>query len=455
MSNIELNLKRKEKMQKQEASDNFSKLIGTELVGKHGHYRLLKDVGSGGNGTVFDVLIKESSLNIAPVQNGYVIKVLTTYDYRDKREKRFKKEILTVNELQKDIKGILPIIDYSLGDNDKGLLWYLMPKGKVFYAENLTDVEKLACLRHLGNTIVQLHKEKHAHRDIKPENILVYNKETFLSDFGLVWDSYDDQNLTSIGEGIGPSRIRPPELDAYSEKAEDFDFRVSDIYLFAKTLWIMLSKCRNGFRGEYSRGDSAICLNHFSLNLGSTLEPLHKLLDGATKHDYADRISINECLELIDLQIKVCEGELSETEINKLRYEEKIGLARAKNKADDSVYRDTTKILDVCNRLHGVAELVIDNGIKQLHLGILKKSQFRPDGIYILTLRDFRSKKDVYVLINQITIRNDNSCFISLKRFQQLPEEIRCVNSINELERVLDKRFCLSIDINICLVNIE
>ncbi|MBO6193253.1 MAG: hypothetical protein J6O00_03630 [Clostridiales bacterium] len=160
-------------------------------------------------------------------------------------------------------------------------------------------------------------------------------------------------------------------------------------------------------------------------------------------------------MELIDLQIKVCERELSETEINKLRYEERIGLARAKNKADDSVYRDTTKILDVCNRLHGVAELVIDNGVKQLHLGKLKKSQFRPDGIYILSFGGFRSKKDVYVLIDKISIGNDNSCYISLKRFQQLPEGIRCVNNINELEIVPDKRFCLNIDINVRLVNIE
>ena len=280
-------------MQKLEASENSSRLIGTVLLGNHGHYRLLKEVGSGGNGTVFDALIIESSIDLVPVRNGYVIKVLTTNDHRDKREKRFEKEILTVNELQDEIKGILPIIDYSLGDNDKGLFWYLMPKGKVFYSEKLTDAEKLVCLRCLGNTIVQLHKQNHAHRDIKPENMLIYNNATFLSDFGLVWDSYDNQNLTSIGEGIGPSRIRPPEMDAYSEKAEDFDFRVSDIYLFAKTLWITLSKCRNGFRGEYSRGDPSICLNHFSLNLGSTLEPLHKLLDGATKHDYADRISIN------------------------------------------------------------------------------------------------------------------------------------------------------------------
>ena len=442
-------------MQKLEASENSSRLIGTVLLGNHGLYRLLKEVGSGGNGTVFDASIIESSIDLVPVRNGYVIKVLTTNDHRDKREKRFEKEILTVNELQDEIKGILPIIDYSLGDNDKGLFWYLMPKGKVFYTESLTDIEKLYSLRHLGNTIVQLHKQNHAHRDIKPENILIYNKETVLSDFGLVWDSYDDQNLTSIGEGIGPSRIRPPELDAYSEKAEDFDFRVSDIYLFAKTLWITLTKCRNGFRGGYSRGDPTICLNHFSLDLGSTLEPLHKLLDGATKHDYTDRITINECLKLIDLQIKVYKGELSETEINKLRYEEKLGLARAKNTADDSVYRDTTKILDVCNRLHGAAELVIDNGIKQIHLGILKKSQCRPDGIYVLTLKDYRSKKEVYVLIDQITIGNDNSCFISLKRFQQLPEGISCVNNINELEIIPDKRFCLSIDIIVCLVNIE
>ena len=276
-------------MQKLEASENSTNLVGTEVIGKYGHYRLLQKVGSGGNGTVFDVLVEQPSVDLVPVQNGYVVKILTTDNHREKRERRFTKEILTVNELQDEIKGILPIYDYSLGDNQDGLFWYLMPKGKDFYAEKLTGYKKLLCLLQLGNTISQLHKKNHAHRDIKPENILFYNNETFLSDFGLVWDSYDDQNLTSIGEGIGPNRIRPPELDAYSEKVADYDFQASDIYLFAKTIWIVLTEYKNGFRGEYSRGDPAICLNHFSLDLGSTLEPLHKLLDGATKHDYADR----------------------------------------------------------------------------------------------------------------------------------------------------------------------
>ena len=155
------------------------------------------------------------------------------------------------------------------------------------------------------------------------------------------------------------------------------------------------------------------------------------------------------------MQIKVYNEELSETEINKLRYEEKIGLARAKNRADDSVYRDATKILDVCNRIRGAAELIVDNEVKQLHLGILKNSQYQPNGIYVLTLKDLRSKKDIYVSIDQITIGNDNSCYIVFKRFQQLPDGIRCVNSINEIEMISDKRFCLNIDIKVRLVNIE
>ena len=57
---------------------------------------------------------------------------------------------------------------------------------------------------------------------------------------------------------------------------------------------------RNGFRGEYNRADFRIYLNKNHLKLGRTVEPLHRMMELATVHCNQDRITIEECFDIIN-----------------------------------------------------------------------------------------------------------------------------------------------------------
>ena len=105
---------------------------------------------------------------------------------------------------------------------------------------------------------------------------------------------------------------RPPEMEFNIEKVEgNIDFQKVDVYLFAKTVWILLTGNRNGFRGEYRRGDKALYLDNNLLKLGKTIEPLHKMMEEATVYENEKRITIDDCLEYIGQQIDIAEDRKS------------------------------------------------------------------------------------------------------------------------------------------------
>ena len=440
-------------MQKMEHSDIASSLPKTVLKGKHNNYQINKQLGRGGNGTVFDVSLVEPNSELPAVLDGYAIKKLKCKKH-SKKEERFKIEIHTVLKLQDEIPCIIPIYDYSLGGGKNRTLWYLMPRAKEYDYWNYTAIDNLKLLKSLGNTIARLHNLGHAHRDIKPDNTLFYGKELYLSDFGLVWDCFDNQKLTSIGEGIGPKNIRPPELEQYSERIDNFDFRVSDVYLFAKTMWIILTKKKNCFRGEYHIGDPISSLNCFSIDLGDTLGPLHELMENATLNDFEKRYPIDKCLELMDKQISICNGSMSETEKNKYKFEERIAIAKAKNIPDDVTFRDDLKILDFCKQLQGAAELIINNGAKCISLGQVLQVQYQTNSIFIISVKGIRPKRDIYVSIDSIITGEDKSCTCQLKRFVSLPNGIKAVTGISEIEFLPERKFALDVDLKMMFVQL-
>ena len=240
-----------------------------------------------------------------------------------KRFERFKKEIEYVNKLT-DIEGIMLIEDCNLSSMDNS--WYLMKKVREYKVNTRKKLnEKLDDIMKIALVIKQLHSRDMEHRDIKPDNILILNNRVYLTDFGLIFCDNDIDNLTDLNERIGPGKIAPPEfsnLGAFSY----IDFKASDVYLFAKVIWMILKEEPFGFYGPYKYGEDSkqLLLDEKKYSV-ETFIPINKLIHEATYDDFTKRINIDDCIGYIELQQKLISNNLNDDEkviINNLKNEE-------------------------------------------------------------------------------------------------------------------------------------
>ena len=265
---------------------------------KKNKYRAIGNcIGQGGNGIVFDAKCTGEKYDI-PI----VIKILKNKYKKDaKRRSRFQNEIRTVLDIQDNIEGVMKILDYKCSNKEN---FYIMEKAipcfEFLHENDVNFSDKIKILIRIAKTISELHTRGKYHRDIKPGNILFVDNNAFLSDFGLEFSDGGERNTTG-NEAIGPYLIRPPEF----EKGVNIltEFSKSDVYLFAKTAWMVIKNNNMGFYGKYEENKWCF-LNKYDYSV-NTLEPLHKMLEGATKNSIDDRITIDKCIELLELQLKI------------------------------------------------------------------------------------------------------------------------------------------------------
>lgn len=278
-------------------------------------------LGHGGNGGVYEINIININASYPVVAKFFECN--KNKEERKKRYYRFKKEIMIIQEYQAEITGMIKILDYKCPDelpkvNDES--WYVMPRALPYRINSSNSlIKKLNDMLQLATTINLLHIRKLAHRDIKPENILMLDDKIILSDFGLVWAT-SEERVTDEGDRIGPYKILPPELEDIM-LIKDIDYYPSDVYLFAKVLWMVITENNAGFRGKYNRGDRQIYLDRKKYSV-KTIEPLHRLLEKATEDKMNNRIKIDECIKYINTQINICSHNLSDDEEAKLLYSE-------------------------------------------------------------------------------------------------------------------------------------
>lgn len=449
---MRLKLREKERMPKMGNSDSKVHYEGSTFIGKHNKYKLLKEIGSGGNGKVFDVEIVGNPQYIPASRDGYVIKVLTQSD-NDKRIERFIREIQTVIKHQTHVNGMIPIYDYFL-DESNNLYWFLMPKARKYIYFRNSAYDNLKQMLDLGQILSELHTLNCAHRDVKPENILLYDNRIYLSDYGLIWDADVSLAITGSDEHLGPFIIRPPEFEKYAYREDNIQmYRASDVYLFAKTLWMVISRKDHGFFGEYSRNDTSKCLDRGELSLGITIEPLHRLMEGATKDDYQERISLEDCLNLIRVQMQIKEMTISKYELGQLAFSERITAATNTTLPDEVTYTEMESLLNVINAFSNVADVVIDNVVHSINLGKLSDARIYNDNVIVLDIRDTFRKKQLYVSIENLKInRKNGSCSCTLKPTLGITDpSIQKITEINEIELITVKKATLDVSVKLNL----
>lgn len=398
---------------------------GTILEGAKGKYKIGKMIDEGGNGFVYKVQAVDWKVP-CPYSN-YVVKVLKKSHDR-KRISRFRKEIQVVQALQEDNKGIVPILDY-FPEGEK-LQWYLMPKAEPYIYWEKGVVEVLESFVGLGEILNNIHSLGYAHRDIKPDNIMFLDGRLCLTDFGLVWKEDDTINITDDNDHVGPLLIRPRELETINLNAK-IDYRTSDVYLFAKTLWIVLMRNKRGFAGEYNRGDGQIYLDATKLDTNMTLEPLHQLMEGATKDDFNERISLDEVLEYISNQIRVLSHAASDSEMNGWKYDESIKHSISIAEKSAIIIDDRYAMLNFLDEIkRSTAILLIIDG-RTMNLGVFADLSLLDNDIVIVRTVNANIEKRVYLKIKKIEYLREHKCFLYCEEYQDVDGQVN-VSSIDE-----------------------
>ncbi len=240
----------------------------------------------------------------------------------------------------------MPIIGFNVDREEKA--WYLMPRGiplsKYLKNTKVSFIEKIKIMLELANILFELHNLGCSHRDIKLDNILIFNKEVYLIDFGLI--CIVGERVTGNHEKMGPHYWGPPELQNDILAVENF--APSDVYLFAKTVWMCFKKEGYGFRGTYHRtGDFYLRREDFNV---FTLEPIHEMLEKATQEEFAKRIDISKCIEYLTYQLEIAkDGEKAK---NSYVYRNKESTLELLNKYKESerVFREINDILSISRR---------------------------------------------------------------------------------------------------------
>lgn len=422
------------------------------VVGKYGQYLVKNHIDGGGNGEVFAVDVIRGG-ELLPQKSGYVIKflVITAKDTNEveKRTARFKKEIQKVLLLQNEVDSIVPIYDTSLYCEEKQeFLWYLMPKAEKYNPRSFSVTQKLEHMLCLGKCIKQLHELGYAHRDIKPKNLLMFEGEVCLADFGLVWNIADvDEHITEVNDRLGPQAIRPPELQPV-EKIDGIDYRKSDVYLYAKTVWMVLHCNNRGFPSEYSRTADDIYIDKEIFEF-ETAEPLHRLMEEATKHNYWERTDIGDCINYIENQLMVIRGDVRQDLLRELKYSEEAKRIDATVPSDEKIFRNSASILKILNNMSGVVELVFLEMEKEYCRCPLRKTRHIQDNLFeveIYNPYNGGKRKIIILAIDNICMKKDKDMIyeIQLNTYCMDDKSIPIfTNIINALENS-NKQVCLN-----------
>lgn len=245
-----------------------------------GHYQLVRELGRGGMGQVFEAIQEE------PIQRRVALKILSVDAATPELTARFHREYHILAQLRN--RYIAQV--YDAGTTEEGLPFFAMElvEGqdiKTYVQKNCLNREK--CLElaiQVAEGVQFAHQKGILHRDIKPSNILVQSEGSQpvckIIDFGIAKQLFhqpetdtplqnkDGDPLYTAGLLGSPHYLPPEQL---TDPGSIPDAR-SDIYSYGVTLFELMTG-EPPFSGQTS-------LQILENKIHQTVDPPHKTLHG-------------------------------------------------------------------------------------------------------------------------------------------------------------------------------
>jgi serine/threonine protein kinase len=216
------------------AADRKKAARPASMLGDFGDYKLLEEIGRGGQGVVYRAHQKSLNRTVA-------LKVIGLgYWATEAHLKRFRREAEAAASLEHS--GIVPI--YEVGERE-GSCYFSM---KFVEGGQLDEVIKRApmsirqaaeLIAKVARTVHYAHEHGILHRDIKPGNILLDAKgEPLLTDFGLARLVEAESTVTHTMDVLGtPSYMAPEQASGHNEQLTS----ATDVYGLGAVLYQLLT----------------------------------------------------------------------------------------------------------------------------------------------------------------------------------------------------------------------
>lgn len=207
-------------------------------------YKILEQIGQGGNGVVYKVSNALDEI--------YAAKVVDARKLNEEKKKRFRNEINFCAKFKNDY--IIFIEDYGIVEKaETEYIFYIMP----LYSSNLRSViskdmdteTRIKFFLNICNGLQFAHSKGCVHRDIKPENILIdKNGKCVIADFGIA--HFADEDKATAIETQSTSRLANFKYHAPEQNGREVKYTpMTDIF----ALGLMLNEF---FTGEVPVGEN-------------------------------------------------------------------------------------------------------------------------------------------------------------------------------------------------------